>query len=468
MHHSMIVTQDNSAREALEALLSPLGNCASLSDIASVRPALAVSPVDMLFVDFDLLTQNNVSYSDGISPIWQGQPDIKIIIIVRAEAIHSAVDCVRLGATDYLTYPISETEVQSVLERLNKNLILTAKMDYLKDQFWNEEALHIVRSNSPVMHDVFANVRQMAGTRTTVLLTGETGTGKSLIAKLIHSHSTRKDAPFINVHCGAIPDTLIESELFGHEKGAFTGAIKRKIGKFGQADGGTIFLDEIGTISQSMQVKLLNVLQGRTIQRVGGDVDIPVDIRVIAATNDSLGDLCDRGIFRKDLFYRLNVFPIEVPPLRDRKNDIILFAEVFIDHFNAQLGKHIKGLHPKVLTAFQRYDWPGNVRELENLIERACILEKGDSITPQSIPNDIFGQGRHSPGTLTDISVALGRARQNVVDKFEKEYLTELLRATNGKIKEAAQWAGVTPRQLHNLMSRHGLQRHNFRHTSKS
>jgi DNA-binding NtrC family response regulator len=209
------------------------------------------------------------------------------------------------------------------------------------------------------------------------------------------------------------------------------------------------------------------VLQDNTIQRVGCDQDIPVDVRIIAATNDSLRDMCDKGFFRKDLYYRLNVFPIEIPPLRDRKSDIFSFAEVFIRHFCSQLGKNIKGLHPKTLDAFQRYSWPGNVRELENLIERACILEQSELITPESIPQDLFTHG-HGPATgRTDISIPLGRARQNVVDAFERDYLAELLEATHGRIKDAAQWAGITPRQLHKLMSRHGLQRRNFRSPSK-
>ncbi len=239
------------------------------------------------------------------------------------------------------------------------------------------------------MRDVFAKIRQVAGTRTTVLLTGETGTGKSLIAKLLHSHSNRKDMPFINVHCGAIPDTLVESELFGHEKGAFTGAIRRKLGKFELAHGGTIFLDEIGTVSQSVQVKLLNVIQERIIQRVGGENDIPVDVRIIAATNEDMGLLCEEGKFRRDLFYRLNVFPVRIPPLRERANDIPRLAESFINQFNGLLNTEIKGVHPQVLDTLLEYDWPGNVRELENVIERACILETGDVLLPDSFPPDL-------------------------------------------------------------------------------
>ncbi|ADU63706.1 MAG: sigma-54 dependent transcriptional regulator [Pseudodesulfovibrio sp.] len=467
MRKYMIATPDNAAHDTLETILAPSGEGETFSDMAALRSALATRPVDVLFVDYGLLTEGGLSHRDGISAVWQGHQDVEIVILVQPDEIRRAVDAVKSGASDYLTYPVNAAEVQLVLERLDKNLILTTELDYLRDQFWNEEALRVVRTNSPAMREAFAKVRQMAGTKTTVLLTGETGTGKSLIAKLIHSHSVRRDAPFVSVHCGAIPDTLIESELFGHEKGAFTGAAKRKIGKFGLAEGGTMFLDEVGTISQPMQVKLLSVLQDKTIQRVGCDQDIPVDVRIIAATNDSLRDMCEKGFFRKDLYYRLNVFPIEIPPLRERKSDIFSFAEVFIRHFSSQLGKSIKGLHPKTLDAFQRYSWPGNVRELENLIERACILERSELITPDSIPQDLFAPG-HGPVTgRTDISIPLGRARQNVVDAFERSYLAELLEATHGRIKDAAQWAGITPRQLHKLMSRHGLQRRDFRTQGK-
>jgi DNA-binding NtrC family response regulator len=468
MRKYMIATPDTGAHDTLEAILAPDGEGETFRDMPALRSALATRPVDVLFVDYGLLTDDGgLSHRDGISAVWQGHQDVEIVILVRPDEIRRAVDAVKSGASDYLTYPVNPAEVQLVLERLDKNLILTTELDYLRDQFWNEEALHVVRTNSPAMREAFAKVRQMAGTKTTVLLTGETGTGKSLIAKLIHSHSVRRDAPFVSVHCGAIPDTLIESELFGHEKGAFTGAARRKIGKFGLAEGGTLFLDEVGTISPSMQVKLLSVLQDKTIQRVGSDRDIPVDVRIIAATNDSLLDMCEKGFFRKDLYYRLNVFPIEIPPLRDRKSDILSFAEVFIRHFNSQLGKSIKGLHPKTLDALQRYSWPGNVRELENLIERACILEQGELITPASIPQDLFAHGHESCRGRTDISLSLGRARQNVVDAFERAYLAELLEATHGRIKDAAQWAGVTPRQLHKLMSRHGLQRRDFRTPGK-
>ena len=463
MRKFMILTPLPDQAQQLAKSLADHGDVLALSSLAEAKASLAVNPADILFMDYGMLTENSLAYLDSISAVWQGRPEAEIVILVQPEDLRHAVDAVKAGAADYLTYPINESELQLVLERLDKNLILHTELDYFRDQFWNEEALQLVRTNSPAMREVFSKVRQMAGTKTTVLLTGETGTGKSLIAKLIHSHSTRKDAPFVSVHCGAVPDSLIESELFGHEKGAFTGAVRRKIGKFGLADGGTIFLDEVGTISQSMQIKLLNVLQERTIQRVGSDALIPVDVRIIAASNENLLELCNKGLFRKDLYYRLSVFPIEIPPLCDRKNDILSFAETFISHFNVQLGKNIRGLHPKVLDAFFRYSWPGNVRELENLIERACILEEGEVISPKSLPQEFFDHSHDTINVQADISLALGRARQNVVDRFELAYLTALLEATHGKINEAAHRAGVTPRQLHKLMTRHGLQRRTFR-----
>ncbi len=467
MHKFMVLTPDAPEADLLALILADHGDVLSSSSLAEAKASIVANPADVLFVDYRILAEEGLSYLEGIGRIWQGPSAADVIVLVDSDDMRGAVDAVKAGAADYLTYPIAAADVLRVLEQLDKSRILHSELDYLKDQFWNEDALDVVKTESPAMREVFFKVRQMAGTKTTVLLTGETGTGKSLIARLIHSHSTRRDAPFVSVHCGAIPDTLIESDLFGHEKGAFTGAIRSKPGKFQQADGGTLFLDEVGTISPSMQIKLLNVLQERTIQRVGGDKTIPVDVRIIAATNDDLLGMCERGEFRKDLYYRMNVFPIEIPPLRERKKDILRFAEVFIANFNLQLVKNLRGLEPKVLEAFQRYSWPGNVRELENLVERACILEEGEFLSPRSIPQELLPGDIVAISDHVDISLPLGRARQEVVDRFERAYLTELLDTTHGRIKDAAKWAGVTPRQLHKLMARHGLKRSAFRPVEK-
>ncbi|GAU09876.1 sigma-54 interaction domain-containing protein [Desulfoplanes formicivorans] len=330
------------------------------------------------------------------------------------------------------------------------------------DVRWQDTVRDVVGTASAAMREVFSKVRHVAPTGTTVLLTGETGTGKSLIARILHNHSARRDRPFVSVHCGAIPDTLTESELFGHEKGAFTGAVRRKPGKFELAQGGTIFLDEIGTISPSVQIKLLDVVQERVFQRVGGDRDIRIDVRIIAATNEDLRQLSAGGLFRKDLYYRLNVFPIHVPPLRERQEDIPRLVELFIRRCNIQLRKKIQGVHPDVVRGFMQYDWPGNVRELENLIERACILEDGHILSPDRFPEECFQGSPSTRPAAVDASLPIATARRLVVDRFERAYLDRLLLECAGAVTPAAKRAGITTRQLRKLMVRHGVDRKKY------
>lgn len=418
--------------------------------------------VDTLFVDVESLLSSNTPINIALKELWSHFPSAAIIVMADEEHTTEAVDAVNAGAFGYLTHPIQKEELDLIVERVRKSDVLQSELNYLRDQFWDEDSLKYVDTRSKAMHDAFAKIRQVASTRTTVLLTGETGTGKSLIAKLIHAHSNRRNKPFISVHCGAIPDTLVESELFGHEKGSFTGAIRRKLGKFELAHGGTIFLDEIGTVSQSVQVKLLNIIQERIIQRVGGENDIPVDVRIIAATNEDMGQLCEEGKFRRDLFYRLNVFPIRIPPLRERQEDLPRLSEEFIRQFNGQLNTEIKGIHPHVLNIFMGYDWPGNVRELENVIERACILETGEVLQPESFPPDLIDTQGEVVTAPVKTDLPLKEARQITIDKFEKQYLSSLLDQCEGIIKHAAQKAGITTRQLNKLMNRHQLRRSDF------
>jgi transcriptional regulator with GAF, ATPase, and Fis domain len=309
------------------------------------------------------------------------------------------------------------------------------------------------------MKAVFDKVRSVAPTRTTVILYGETGTGKGIISKLIHRHSHRRNKQFISVHCGAIPDTLLESELFGHEKGAFTGAVKRKLGKFEIAHGGTIFLDEVGTISPAAQIKLLQVLQDRTFQRVGGEEVLETNVRIIAATNADLKSMAEGGGFRKDLYYRLNVFPIEIPPLSERKEDITLLVASFLKDLNALYGKEIYGVQPVVMEAFQQYNWPGNIRELENLIERAYILERTHILTMNSFPGELFVNIMPSARISLTPSQTLAEVRRRAIEKIEKHYLEELLSLNKGRINRSAQQAGISTRQLHKLLSRYGIRK---------
>ena len=462
MRKMLVITRDGSRSEEIGELLDLDTEIQTETASSPLGPG-GDREVDTLFVDVESLVGKSKSINKALETLWLKYPSAAIVVMADEEQTKVAVDAVKAGAFDYLTHPIEKEELGLIVDKVRESDVLHSELDYLRGQFWNEDSLEYVDTRSKAMRDVFVKIRQVAGTRTTVLLTGETGTGKSLIAKLIHAHSNRKDMPFISVHCGAIPDSLVESELFGHEKGAFTGAIRRKLGKFELAHGGTIFLDEIGTVSQSVQVKLLNVIQERMIQRVGGENDITVDVRIIAATNENMGQLCEEGRFRKDLFYRLNVFPIRIPSLSERREDIPRLCEGFIKQFNGLLNTEIKGIHPQVLDTFIEYDWPGNVRELENVIERACILEDGDILMPASFPSDLIDPQGDMVTSPVRTGLPLKEARQFAVDKFEKQYLSSLLEQCHGIIKETAERAGITTRQLNKLMNRHGLTRKSFK-----
>ncbi|HXV75347.1 MAG TPA: sigma-54 dependent transcriptional regulator [Candidatus Polarisedimenticolaceae bacterium] len=320
-----------------------------------------------------------------------------------------------------------------------------------------------VETVSRAMRPVLDKIRAVAPTRTTVLLTGETGTGKGVLARLIHELSNRAAGPFVAVHCGAMPDTLLESELFGHEKGAFTGAIRRKPGKFEGAAGGTLFLDEVGTISSSAQIKLLDVLQQRRLVRVGGETEVEVDVRLIAATNADLGQMQRQGTFRPDLYYRLNVFPIAIPPLRERPEDIPALVERFIENCNTYLPKGVGQLSPDVSHAFQSYAWPGNVRELENVVERAHILALGETIGAELIPPEIMAAGGSGAAADAAARGSLADARRAAVEIAEQRYLSELLARFHGRIDASATAAGVTTRQLHKLLTRYGIKKEWFK-----
>lgn len=323
----------------------------------------------------------------------------------------------------------------------------------------------MIKTRAAAMREVLGKIALVAGTETTVLLTGETGTGKGVVARLIHDCSKRHSETMMNVHCGAIPEPLIESELFGHAKGSFTGAIKTKKGKFEQVSKGTIFLDEIGTITAAIQVKLLQVLQDRTFQPIGSNRTHTTDVRIIAATNSDLGEMANRGEFRSDLYYRLNVFPVEVPPLRERREDIPLYIDYFLERFSAKHGKQLQGVTDKVLRGFDEYDWPGNVRELENLLERACVLADDGILNHTLFPSDLLNGFQASAGKHNYPSVmkTLAETRNEAIRQAEYEYLCALLSAHNGKIEASARTAGVSRRQIHKLLKKHHILKEDFK-----
>ncbi len=425
------------------------------------------APFDLVFADLHLLKSASEvgDYAEAASLFRKTNPMMEFVVLAPKSNIREAVQSVKAGASDYLSYPIDPAEIRLVAASVKEMLTLNMELNYLRDQFWKTDWLDIVRSKSQAMHGVYEHVRAVAPTIATVLLLGETGTGKGLLARMIHQHSNRCHAPFIAVHCGAIPETLLESELFGHEKGAFTGAVRKKLGKFELANNGTIFLDEIGTITPAAQVKLLQVLQDGTFSRVGGEEQLRTNARIIAATNSDLSILSDTDQFRQDLYYRLNVFPIDMPALRDRLEDLPQLVEVFLKRLNDRYGKRIPAVHPAVMEAFWAYDWPGNIRELENVLERAYILETGSSrLMPHRFRVNLMGSGGPPALSLADTAgLPLTKARQTAIEAFEREYIRNLLTRNAGRINQSATEAEITPRQLNRLMSRHNIDKREFK-----
>ena len=453
-----------SSKEILKAVKTGLGDHFQILEALSYREALSMldkKRPDLCFIDLLLLSEppDNLTDKDSLKSFLSIYPTMPVVAMAPQKQVRHAVDLVRSGALDYLTYPIDPEELKYVIERAGKSIITQSELNYLRDEFWDPEWLKTVQTNNPVMRNIYEKIRAVAPTKSTVLITGETGTGKSVIASLIHRHSHRRNVQFISVHCGAIPDTLLESELFGHEKGAFTDASRRKLGKFEIASGGTIFLDEVGTLTPAAQIKLLQVLQEGIYQRVGGEHVLKCDVRTIAASNADLKKMSEEKTFRNDLYYRLNVFPIEVPPLRERIEDIPHLAELFISKLNKYYDKGILNLHEDVLEAMVNYTWPGNIRELENLIERAYIVEETKQLTPESFPVQLFERMGSVTRISLNTSMNLANARQRAVEDFERKYLAELLFQNNGKMKKAAEAAGITSRQLNKLMSKYGIKK---------
>lgn len=437
----------------------------SVHNKESVIKAFSQKRYDFLLIELNFLNKSDGKndYRQAIRPFWQIFPDTDIIVLTDNSTIRNAVDAVKAGVSDYLTMPILPDELKHVIYRIEENNKMLSELSYLRNTVIETDFPLSLNTKSSLMKEVFSNVRSVAETESTVLLTGETGTGKGLIAKLIHQESRRRESQFIAIHCGAIPDTLLESELFGHEKGAFTGAIRRKLGKFEIADKGTIFLDEIGTISTAMQIKLLQVIQDKMFYRVGGEESIKTNVRIIAATNSDLARLTQEEKFRLDLYYRLNVFQIELPPLKHRTEDIPILVEHILNKLNRYLGKNIFDIHKEVLNAFMEYEWPGNIRELENLIERAYILENSSILTPKSFPIKLFKEKFRKYIQTFDISQPLNIVRQSEIERTEREYLTQLLIKNRGKIKETAMQAGIGERQLNKLMNKYNLDKEQFK-----
>jgi len=382
--------------------------------------------------------------------IKQTVRDLDVIMISASRDLSSAIEAMKLGALDYIPKPFEVKELLAIIEKALEKRALVRENLYLKAVLAQASSYCDLLGNSALMKKVFETIDAVAKTDSRVLITGESGTGKELVARAIHKKSARSSKPFIAINCAAIPDNLLESELFGYERGAFTGALERKLGKFELASGGTIFMDEIGCMSMAMQAKLLRVIQDAIIDRIGGTASVAVDLRIVAATNIDVKKSIAEGKFREDLFYRLNVIPIHLPPLRERKEDVPLFLEYFINKFNKELNRQIKGFDQEAILTIKNYDWPGNVRELQNIVERMVTLSTNPVFTKEEVERAV-----NLSGTIVEIPVNLGFSE--AVANFEREYLKNVLNEAGGNRSKAARTLGIARTTLISKIEALGL-----------
>ena len=402
------------------------------------------------------------------------EPDALVVMITAYGSQQFAVEALKAGAYDYFTKPFNIEELRIILLRALDKQILLQRLRQLEHQLNEQVSLDGMFGNGPGMRQVFSMINRVAEHDITVLISGESGTGKELVAQSIHEHSTRRAGPCIKVNCAAIPEPLLESELFGHEKGAFTGAICAKPGKFEMADRGTILLDEIGEMPLALQAKLLRVLQEHTIERVGSTTARQVDIRVLAATNRDLRQMVEQRTFREDLYFRINVVQVQLPPLRERNEDLPLLIHHFIEIFNRRFNKRIQGVTPEAMALLERHPWPGNIRELENAIQRAMVMARGSLIDAQALPPALLqavgqdrgtGGGAGSPGngqdrpaeTEEDIKLSMAERIERIVEAEERRIILAALERMDGHRQETADRLGISRKSLHNKMQKYGL-----------
>ncbi|MBM9604623.1 sigma 54-interacting transcriptional regulator [Desulfopila inferna] len=418
--------------------------CVEADDGSTAVEAVRHNIYDAVLMDVRMAKMDG---REAFSRIQELRPELPVIIMTAYSSVNDAVEAIQHGAHDYLTKPLDFDRLRLALERaLDHQQVESRK----QGNTTNEKQLEtdIIGSSAP-MKELLEMIGYVAPTEATVLIAGESGTGKELVAESLHVNSTRSSGPFVKVNCAALVETLLESELFGHEKGAFSGADRRREGKFVQADGGTLFLDEIGETSQAMQVKLLRVLQEQELQRIGGEETITVDVRVIAATNRNLEEEVAAGAFREDLYYRLNVVMLTVPPLREREEDIPALVEHFVEKFAQKNRRTVDMITPECLKLLRKYPWPGNVRELENAIERGVILMRGDQLTEKSLPLSIqkYRDNGNGPPLESELPTSLYEA--------EKMIILQTLEETEGNKSEAARRLGISRKTLQNKLQKY-------------
>ncbi|MBW2491199.1 MAG: sigma-54-dependent Fis family transcriptional regulator [Deltaproteobacteria bacterium] len=456
--HILVVDDELSMRELLEVLLSREGyqvTCAENGQNAISM--IKKTAFDLLLCDIRL---GDITGIDVLKALREQNQDTVVIMISAYASTEAAVEAMNEGAYDFVPKPFDNEELKQTIKNALSLRTIEHEKEILDDELKRTLHFEKIVGNSPAMRNIYNLIRQVAKTKTSILITGESGTGKELIAKAIHDESKRRDKPFVVVNCGGIPETLMESELFGHKKGAFTGATHDKKGLFEAADKGTIFLDEIGELTLPIQVKLLRAVQERVFKPVGSNEDVSVDIRIISATNKKLEDEVIVGNFREDLFYRLNVIEIKMPPLRERKSDLRVLAQHFLEKYSREMGKEVTKMSSYAIDLLNKYDFPGNIRELENLMERSVALSSTNIILPDSLALSVHKR-RWIKGVKNrqfDLDeVKNGVSLDTILEEIERAYLVKALECTSGKKQEAAELLDISFRTFRYRMTKLGL-----------
>jgi DNA-binding NtrC family response regulator len=462
----LIVDDETSMRFFLSEALGKQGyQCTEAADGRQALERMQEEQQDVVILDLKMPRMDGM---ETLKKIRSMDPDTAVIIVTAYASRETAYEALNEGAYDFFSKPVDIQEVRTVVGRAAERVHLLRTIRRLQKKTESEFGLDRFLGQSVAVLRLREMLQKLAQSDSTVLITGESGTGKELAAQIIHFQSRRSQGPFVAVNCAAIPEALLEAELFGHEKGAFTGAYQQRIGKFEAGNGGTVFLDEIGDMPSVMQTKILRVLQERTVERVGGLKPSPVDIRLIAATNRDLSAAVQSGAFREDLFYRLNVVPVHIAPLRDRPEDIPVLAAFFLHRCKDNIGSVQKRLTPGAQSALREYHWPGNVRELDNIMQRAVLLSAGDEISEKEMRSILGVQGADAerpfvtPGLFHDHEksrqFALPHAVENVIERIEKQIIRQALDAVGGKRQETADLLKISRKSLHNKMKKYGME----------
>lgn len=446
----LVVDDERSMRLVLSAMLKKEGyRVAAAADGLEALDLIKKKDVSVVVTDLKMPRLGGIGL---LSRVIEKYPSLPVIIITAHGTIANAVEAVKKGAFDYITKPFDQEDLKNVISKAVKTKALSDREMVLDNHY------ALIGTSKPML-EIYDIIKTVAPTPTTILITGETGTGKELIARAIHENSTRKGNPFIKINCAAIPENLMESELFGYEKGAFTGAVQKKPGRFEMAHKGTLFLDEIGDLPKDMQAKLLRTIQDREFERVGGVQTIKIDVRLVAATNrDLLRDVQNKR-FREDLYYRINVLPILLPSLRERKNDIPLLIDHFIDKFNRKLGRNVRRLDPEVERFFRQYEWPGNIREMENLLERLILLANDDTIRYEALPADILNPLQAEVISPEATEGSFKEIVKGQAEAVESHIIARVLEQCGKNVTRAADRLGISRKGLQLKMIKYGLRK---------